>query len=99
MDCVVYTCGSTFTGMRTNAERLEAALAIQLKVELLERGMTQQDLAAKVGMGRPAINHYLNAQKSMTVATLDRIAGALGLSVAELMTRAVERRRQDEATA
>lgn len=72
-------------------ERLEAALSTQIKVELAERDWTQKDLAEAVGIGRPAMNHYIKGHKSIPMPTFFRIAEALGVSPRELMERAESR--------
>ena len=76
--------------MSTHAERLEAALSTQIKMELAEREMTQKDLAETVGVGRPAMNHYLKGHKSMPMPVF------LGLTPQELWSRA-EARTQPES--
>jgi plasmid maintenance system antidote protein VapI len=82
--------------MDTYGERLESALATQIRVELVERDMTQKDLAEAVGVGRPVINHYLKGHKSMPMPTFFKVAEALGLTPQVLMQRA-EARIQPEA--
>jgi plasmid maintenance system antidote protein VapI len=77
--------------MDTYGERLEAALATQIKVELAERDMTQKDLAEAVGVGRPAMNHYIKGHKSMPLPTFVRVALVFGLSPQVLMQRAEAR--------
>jgi len=77
--------------MTTIAERYEAALATQIKVELVERGMTQKDLAEAVGVGRPAMNHYLKGHKSMPMPTFLKVAEALGITPPALMQRIADR--------
>ncbi|MCZ9884105.1 helix-turn-helix domain-containing protein [Arthrobacter sp. B2a2-09] len=77
--------------MATYGERLEAALAKQITVELAERGMTQKDLAEAVGIGRPAMNHYIKGHKSMPMPTFFKVAEALGLTAQVLMERAEAR--------
>lgn len=77
--------------MTTYGDRLESALAIQIKVELVERGMTQKELAEKAGVGRPAMNLYLNNTRSIPMPVFFGIADALGLSAQELMARAEAR--------
>jgi len=77
--------------MTTYGEALEAALATQIKVELAEREMTQKDLAEAVGIGRPAMNHYIKGHKSMPMPTFFRVAEVLGLSPQVLMQRAEAR--------
>ena len=85
--------------MSTHAERLEAALSTQIKMELAEREMTQKDLAETVGVGRPAMNHYLKGHKSMPMPTFFKVAEALGLTAQELMQRAEARVPTEAQTA
>jgi len=80
----------------TYGEKLEAALSTQIKVELVEREMTQKDLAEAIGVGRPAMNHYLKGHKSMPMPTFMKVAEALGLTPVALMSRA-EARIQPES--
>ncbi|NWL34477.1 helix-turn-helix domain-containing protein [Paenarthrobacter nitroguajacolicus] len=80
----------------TYGEKLEAALSTQIKVELVERDMTQKDLAEAIGVGRPAMNHYLKGHKSMPMPTFMKVAEALGLTPVTLMARA-EARIQPES--
>lgn len=80
--------------MQTYGERLESALATQIKIELVERDMTQKDLAEAVGIGRPAMNHYIKGHKSMPMPTFFKVAEALGLSAQTLMQRAEARIQQ-----
>lgn len=85
--------------MTTHAERLELALSKQIAIELAEREMTQKDLAEAVGIGRPAMNHYLNGHKSMPMPTFIRVAEALGLTPRELWARAEARIQPEEQSA
>lgn len=80
--------------MDTYGARLEAALSTQIKVELAERDMTQKDLAEAVGIGRPAMNHYIKGHKSMPMPTFFSVAEVFGISPQELMRRAEARIRQ-----
>lgn len=82
--------------MNTYGERLEAALSTQIKVELVERGMNQKDLAEAVDIGRPALNRYMNGHQSMPMPTFFKVAEVLGLSPRVLMQRA-EARVQPES--
>ena len=77
--------------MNTNEERTELALAKQVKVELAERDMTQTDLAEAAGVGRPAMNRYLQGKSSMPMPTFLKVASVLGLGPDVLMSRIVER--------
>lgn len=78
-------------GMTTYGERLEAALAHQIKVELVERDMDQKDLAEKVGIERATLNRYMTGKRSMPMPTFFKVAEVLTLSPRELMTRAEAR--------
>lgn len=78
-------------GMTTYGERLEVALAHQIKVELVERNMDQKDLAEKVGIERATMNRYMTGKRSMPMPTFFKVAEVLGLSPRELMTRAEAR--------
>jgi transcriptional regulator with XRE-family HTH domain len=83
----------------TYGELLEAALSTQIKVELVERDMTQKDLAEAVGVGRPAMNHYLKGHKSMPMPTFMKVAEVLGLTPVTLMARAEARIQPESQTA
>jgi len=85
--------------METYGEKLEAALAIQIKVELAERDWTQTDLAEAVGVGRPALNRYMRGKASMPMPTYFKVAEVLGLSPRELMQRAEARIPREAQTA
>ena len=76
----------------TNAfEGLEAALATQIKVELVEKGMDQKTLAERVGIHPVTMTKYLKNQRVMPVSTLFEIASVLGISPRVLMQRAEAR--------
>jgi transcriptional regulator with XRE-family HTH domain len=77
--------------MNTYSEQLEAALATEIKVVLMERGMTQTELAEAAGVGRPAMNRYLKGHQSMPMPTYFAVASVLGLSPRVLMERAEAR--------
>lgn len=77
--------------MDTYGERLEAALATQIKVELVERDINQKDLAEAVGIGRPAMNRYMRGHQSFPMPTFFKVAEVFGLSPRVLMERAEAR--------
>jgi transcriptional regulator with XRE-family HTH domain len=77
--------------MTSYGEQLEAALSTQIKVELAERDWTQKDLAERIGIGRPAMNHYIKGHKSIPMPTFIAIAEAFGLTPKTLMERAEAR--------
>jgi len=77
--------------MTTYGERLEAALVTQVKVELVERGMDQKDLADKVGINRVTMSHYMTGKRSIPMPTFFKFAEALDVTPRELMQRAEAR--------
>ncbi len=85
--------------MNNAFEGLEAALATQIKVELVERGMDQKTLAEHVGIHAVTMTKYLKNQRSMPVPVLISIADALSVSPRVLMQRAEARIRSAAQTA
>lgn len=77
--------------MEAYGEQLEAALALQIKVELVERGMDQKDLAEAIGIDRVTLNRYMKQHRSMPMPIFFKVAEALRLSPGELMDRAEAR--------
>jgi transcriptional regulator with XRE-family HTH domain len=73
--------------MNTYGERLEAALSTQIKVELVERGMEQKDLADLVGIESATLSRYMTGKRSMPMPTFYKVAEALGLTAKTLMER------------
>lgn len=70
------------------------ALGVELKVCRLERGLTQEDLAARADLDRPYITLIEAARKQPTLSVLYRLAAALELPLGVFLTR-VERRYLD----
>jgi len=81
--------------MNTYGEKLEAAVALQIKVELVERQMDQKDLAEIAGIERVTLNRYLKGHRSMPMPIFFRVAEALKISPYELMERAEARIEQE----
>jgi transcriptional regulator with XRE-family HTH domain len=77
--------------VETYGERLEAALALQIKIELTARDMDQKDLAEKAGMERVTLNRYLKGHRSMPMPIFFKIAEALEVTPQVLMQRAEAR--------
>ena len=99
MYCQGSSTNTRVTHMNTHAERLEEALSAQINIELAERDMTQKDLAEAVGVGRPAMNHYMRGHRSMPMPTFIRVAEVLGLSPQTLWARAEARIPQEAQSA
>lgn len=57
---------------------------IQVKIALTQRGMTQRDLANKLGLGSQFINNLINDNAtSPAMETVKRISAELGMEVPE----------------
>jgi transcriptional regulator with XRE-family HTH domain len=77
--------------MNTYGERLDAALAAQIKVELAEREMEQKALASALSIESATLSRYMTNKRSMPMHTFVKVAEAFGLSPYELMKRAEAR--------
>lgn len=77
--------------MDNYGDKLEAALAHQIKVELVDRGMEQQDLANKVGINRVTMSNYMTGKRSIPMPVFFKISEALSISPRVLMERAEAR--------
>lgn len=87
------------TDMNTYGERLEAALATQIKVELADREMEQRDLADAVGIESATLSRYMTGKRSMPMPTFFKVAEVLGLAPQILMQRAESRVPAEDRTA
>ncbi|MCX2749220.1 helix-turn-helix transcriptional regulator [Arthrobacter sp. MI7-26] len=77
--------------MDTYTDRMEAALSKQIRVEIVERGITQKALAESMGIGRPSLNHYLTGHRSMTAESFFKLTEAIGVAPSVLLGKAEER--------
>lgn len=64
-----------------------------------EKGMTQQQLAAAAGISKGAISNYENGHNGVAVRNLKKIADALGVTIAQLVSRADKASTAAENTA
>ena len=71
--------------------QLEAALATEIKIELVARDWTQETLAKAVGIERATLTRYMTGKRSMPMPTFFAVAEAFGLSPRALMERAEAR--------
>ncbi len=65
-------------------DREEATFAARLQSLLTERGVTQAELAGKVGVGQPAISMMLNRDCRPQRKTVEKIAAALDVTPEDL---------------
>ena len=77
--------------MNTFGERLDAALAAQIRVELAEREMEQRALASALSIESATLSRYMNLKRSMPMHTFVKVAETFGISPYELMKRAEAR--------
>lgn len=77
--------------METNVQAYQAAVAEQLTAERAARGLTIDSLAASAGIHRSSVIRYLDGERDIKMSALFAMAGALGLSVPELLLRAEQR--------
>lgn len=69
-------------GQPVEAEvQLRASAAAALASALRQRGLTQRQLAARLGVSEARVSQLLSASGNLTVRTLARVAGALGCKV------------------
>ena len=61
------------------------ALGKRLRRLLDATGMTQMELAIKIGSSDPTINHYLQGRSLPTLPVLQRLAAALNTTVGEII--------------
>jgi plasmid maintenance system antidote protein VapI len=85
--------------MDNYGEKLEAALAHQIRVELVDRAMEQQDLASKVGVNRVTMSNYMTGKRSIPMPVFFKISEVLGMSPQVLMQRAEARVQPEDQTA
>jgi transcriptional regulator with XRE-family HTH domain len=60
-------------------------MATRIKALREQRGLTQHQLAEKAGIGRSYLARLETARQDPTLSTLEKIAKALGVKVAELL--------------
>lgn len=77
--------------MTNYEDRLHAAMAAQIKVELAERAMDQKDLAEAIGIHAVTMTKYMKGQRVPSMSTIFRIAEVLSISPSVLMERAEAR--------
>lgn len=65
-------------------QRAKELFARRLYRMILERGWNQADLAREAGLGRDVIHSYINAKSLPTQPSAEKLAAALGVSVAQL---------------
>ncbi len=61
-------------------------LADNVRTERIRQGLSQEELAEKSGFHRTYIGMIERAERNITLRNLERLAGALELSITDLVT-------------
>ena len=59
---------------------------LQIKETLKQRGLTQNELADRLGINRVSLSRILSNKNDMRVSTITKIADAIGCDVSEFFT-------------
>lgn len=73
---------------------LATAVAKELRLYLMRRGMSQQRIADQLGEHQTWVSRRLTGQTEITLAELERLAVALDVSVIDLLPESAFRRRR-----
>lgn len=66
--------------------RLElATISKRIKVGLVERDMTQAELADAIPIAHPTLSHYMTGKRAIPMPTLIRIAEIFGVKPSNLL--------------
>ena len=60
----------------------------QIKETLKQRGLTQNELAERLGINRVSLSRLLSDKNDMRISTIKKIADAIGCDVSEFFTPA-----------
>lgn len=60
-------------------EGLTLDAGIEIRKAMSSKGITQEELARRLGISQPAVAKYLNHNQNLTLSTMARISSALGL--------------------
>lgn len=63
------------------------------------QGITQKELAAKIGISETSLNVSLKPDSNPSIKTIEKIADGLGVSVAQLLTYHNEQAQNDQPPA
>ena len=61
---------------------------LQIKETLKQRGLTQNELAERLGINRVSLSRLLSDKNDMRMSTIKKIADAIGCDVTEFFTKA-----------
>lgn len=76
-----------------HAEGLNGAVVRQVKAERAAAGLTVDALAGASGVPVRTLVRYLNFERALSLEVVEKLAAGLGITVADLMTRARNERQ------
>lgn len=76
------------------AERMQRAIAAELRAEMNFRGLKQGEVAARTGIPTNTLGRYLNGRRPMKVEEMAKITYAIGIEHGLLQAR-VDQRLKD----
>ncbi|WP_297456006.1 XRE family transcriptional regulator [Persephonella sp.] len=79
-----------------NRREIQDKIREKVKALMQERGLKQKDLVEKSGLSQVFISYFLTGKRNIGFNALEKIAQALGVSVAELLSSPEEKRSKLE---
>lgn len=80
---------STVVGMTADTEPATSAYALrvgrEIHAELIRQGLTQEQLAEKVGTSQQWVSRRITGRTPADMADVERIAAALGVPISQLL--------------
>ncbi|WGH92128.1 helix-turn-helix transcriptional regulator [Auritidibacter ignavus] len=80
--------------MTVDIDDMHRALAVQIRVELAGLGMSQKELAARVGITEGALSRYMKGHREMPMTVYLEVSNVLGVEPDYLMRSAQARLRK-----
>lgn len=80
-------CVNTQANQRPNIREL---LALNMKYLRAKRGLSQDQLALVAGLDRTFVAHVERLKRNISLDNLEKLAGALGVSVASLLSEGLK---------
>ena len=68
-----------------SADTLAGRIAQQIRAEMVRQGITQQELAAKLGWTQRRVSYRLTADHPIDATEVEQVAAALGVPVSALI--------------
>ena len=77
--------------MRKAGQNIKTILAENIRDYRRSKNLSQEQLADKCGLHRTYVGSVERGERNVTLSTLEVLAGALGVSIPELLTRKGEK--------